>query len=222
MRNAVEPIIRRAAELMLNFADPAVYSKGRHADFVTEADVAVQDFLLNSLSKAFPEARFLAEEGEGQQLTDAFTFIIDPIDGTTNYFRRRRCSMISIGAVQGKQPVFGLLYDPYRDELFHAEPGRGAWCNETRLHVADMPFEKALIGFGTGPYYEELFDVTSRSFAALLPRVALARRPSNTRFLLQAAKLRLRCAQTPFQLQVSRRPASSARWRGRSSVSTRS
>ena len=71
MRNAVEPIIRRAAELMLNFADPAVYSKGRHADFVTEADVAVQDFLLNSLSKAFPEARFLAEEGEGQQLTDA-------------------------------------------------------------------------------------------------------------------------------------------------------
>ena len=176
MRNAVEPIIRRAAELMLNFADPAVYSKGRHADFVTEADVAVQDFLLNSLSKAFPEARFLAEEGEGQQLTDAFTFIIDPIDGTTNYFRRRRCSMISIGAVQGKTSVFGLLYDPYRDELFHAEPGRGAWCNETRLHVADMPFEKALIGFGTGPYYEELFDVTSRSFAALLPKVADIRR----------------------------------------------
>ena len=176
MRNAVEPIIRRAAELMLNFADPAVYSKGRHADFVTEADVAVQDFLLNSLSAAFPEARFLAEEGEGQTLTDAFTFIIDPIDGTTNYFRRRRCSMISIGAVQGKQSVFGLLYDPYRDELFHAEPGKGAWCNETRLHVADMPFEKALIGFGTGPYYEELFDVTSRSFAALLPRVADIRR----------------------------------------------
>ena len=176
MRNAVEPIIRRAAELMLNFADPAVYSKGRHADFVTEADVAVQDFLLNSLSKAFPEARFLAEEGEGQTLTDAFTFIIDPIDGTTNYFRRRRCSMISIGAVQGKQPVFGLLYDPYRDELFHAEPGKGAWCNTERLHVADMPFEKALIGFGTGPYYEELFDVTSRSFAALLPKVADIRR----------------------------------------------
>ena len=75
MRNAVEPVIRRAAKLMVNFADPAVYSKGRHADFVTEADVAVQDFLLNSLSRAFPEARFLAEEGEGQGLTDAFTFL---------------------------------------------------------------------------------------------------------------------------------------------------
>ena len=176
MRNAIDPIIRRAARLMLDFADPAVYSKGRHADFVTEADVAVQDFLVGELGKAFPDACFLAEEGEGQKLTDAFTFIIDPIDGTTNYFRRRRCSMISIGAVQGKEPVFGLLYDPYRDEMYHAEPGKGAFCNDERLHVADMPMEKALIGFGTGPYYEELFDVTGRSFAALLPKVADIRR----------------------------------------------
>ena len=176
MRQAVEPIIRQAAQLMLDFADPAVYSKGRHADFVTEGDVAVQNFLIDELSRAFPEAAFLAEEGEGQVLTDKFTFIIDPIDGTTNYFRRRRCSMISIGAVQAKTTVFGMLYDPYRDELYHTETGKGAWCNETRLHVADMPFEKALIGFGTGPYYEELFDVTGRSFAALLPKVADIRR----------------------------------------------
>ena len=176
MRNAIEPVIRRAARLMLDFADPAVYSKGRHADFVTEGDVAVQDFLLTELGRAFPGARFLAEEGEGQTLTDAFTFIIDPIDGTTNYFRRRRCSMISIGAVEGKTPVFGMIYDPYRDEMYHAEPGKGAWCNAERLHVADMPFDKALIGFGTAPYYEELFAVTGRTFAELLPRVADVRR----------------------------------------------
>lgn len=176
MRNAIEPIIRRAARMMLDFADPAVYSKGRHADFVTEADVAVQSFLIDALSHAFPEARFLAEEGEGQQLTDAFTFIIDPIDGTTNYFRHRRCSMISIGAVDGRQPVFGMAYDPYRDELYHAEPGYGAWCNGTRLHVADVPLERAVIGFGTAPYYEELFDLTGRTFAALLPKVADIRR----------------------------------------------
>nr|MBR4280083.1 inositol monophosphatase [Clostridia bacterium] len=176
MRNAIEPIIRRAAQLMLDFADPAVYSKGRHADFVTEGDVAVQEFLIDALSKSFPEACFLAEEGEGQRLTDKFTFIIDPIDGTTNYFRRRRCSMISIGAVQGRQPVFGMIYDPYRDELYHAEPDKGAFCNGNRLRVADMPFEKALIGFGTAPYYEELFAVTGRTFAQLLPKVADIRR----------------------------------------------
>ena len=176
MRETIEPIIRRAARLMLDFADPAVYAKGRHADFVTEGDVAVQAYLIDELSKAFPDARFLAEEGEGQQLTDAFTFIIDPIDGTTNYFRRRRCSMISVGAVENRQPAFGMIYDPYRDELYHAAPGRGAWCNDERLRAADVPFEKALIGLGTAPYYEELFDLTGRSFRALLPRVADLRR----------------------------------------------
>ncbi|MBQ3157079.1 MAG: inositol monophosphatase [Clostridia bacterium] len=176
MEKVITGMIRRAARLMLEFADPAVYSKGRHADFVTEADVAVQDYLIGELSRAFPQARFLAEEGEGQQLTDTFTFIIDPIDGTTNYFRRRRCSMISIGAVEGKEPVFGMIYDPYRDELYHAERGKGAWCNAERLHVADMPLEKALIGLGSGPYYEDLFDLTSRSFAALLPKAADIRR----------------------------------------------
>ena len=55
MRNVIEPIIRSAARLMLDFADPAVYSKGRHADFVTEADVAVQNFLIEELQKAFPD-----------------------------------------------------------------------------------------------------------------------------------------------------------------------
>lgn len=176
MKNAIEPIIRQAARLMLDFADPAVYAKGRHADFVTEADVAVQTYLIEALSRAYPEACFLAEEGESAALTDRFTFIIDPIDGTTNYFRRRRCSMISIGAVEGKKPVFGMLYDPYRDELYHAAPGRGAWCGQERLHVADTPLERALIGFGSAPYYEELFPVTARTLAALLPQVADIRR----------------------------------------------
>ena len=176
MRKVVEPIVRQAARLMLDFAAPAVYDKGRHADFVTEADVAVQELLIDRLSRAFPDARFLAEEGEGQRLAEDFTFIIDPIDGTTNYFRRRRCSMISVGAVQSGQPVFGMLYDPYRDELYHAEAGKGAWCNNERLQVSDLPMEKSLIGFGSAPYYEELFALTGKTLGALLPRVADVRR----------------------------------------------
>ena len=176
MRKIIEPILRRAGRLMLDFAAPAVYSKGRHGDFVTEADVAVQRFLIDELSRAFPEARFLAEEGEGQTLTDGFTFIIDPIDGTTNYFRHRRCSAISVGAVVDKTPVAGLIYDPYRDEMYHAEAGKGAFCGDERLHVSELPMEKAVIGFGSGPYYEDLFDVTGRSFTALMPRIADIRR----------------------------------------------
>ncbi len=169
-------ILRRAGRMMVAFEAPQVFDKGRHADFVTEADIAVQAFLLEELSTAYPGAKFFAEEAEGNLLTDDFTFIIDPIDGTTNYFRRRRCSMISIGAVEGRQPVFGALYDPYRDEMYHALRGQGAFCGDTRLHVSDQPFDRALIGFGTAPYYTELAEIAGRSLTALLPQVADIRR----------------------------------------------
>lgn len=176
MDKALESILRRAARLMLDYQNPQVYAKGAHADFVTEADVAVQAFLLEELAKAYPGAAFFAEEAEGNVLGDGLTFIIDPIDGTTNYFRRRRCSAISIGAVEGKKPVFGAIYDPYRDEMYHAERGCGAWCGETRLHVSDTPFDRAVIGFGTAPYYSELFELTGRTMGKLLPQIADFRR----------------------------------------------
>lgn len=176
MDKALDGILRRAARLMLDFEDPQVYAKGAHADFVTEADVAVQAFLLEELAKACPGASFFAEEAEGNVLGDGLTFIIDPIDGTTNYFRRRRCSAISIGAVEGKRPVFGAIYDPYRDEMYHAERGRGAFCGDDRLHVSDTPFERAVIGFGTAPYYSDLFELTGRTVGMLLPQIADFRR----------------------------------------------
>ena len=176
MDRRLDDILRRAARIMLDYADPKVYEKGGHADFVTEADVAVQTFLLEELAKAYPGAAFFAEEAEGNTLGDGLTFIIDPIDGTTNYFRRRRCSAISIGAVEGKRPVFGAIYDPYRDEMYHAERGKGAYCGETRLHVSDTPFERAVIGLGSAPYYSELFELTGRTVGALLPQIADFRR----------------------------------------------
>ncbi len=176
MQPRLEAILRRAGRMMLDFQSPQVFSKGKHADFVTEADIAVQHFLLEELAKAYPGAKFFAEEAEKNVLTDDLTFIIDPIDGTTNYFRKRRCSMISIGAVEGRKPLFGAIFDPYHDEMYHTERGHGAFCNEERLHVADEPFERALIGFGTAPYYTELFDVTARTLTALLPMVADIRR----------------------------------------------
>ena len=173
---AVEPILRRAGEMMTAYHDPRVYDKGRHADFVTEADLAVQSFLIEKLSAAFPEARFFAEEKQDNELTGGLTFIIDPIDGTMNFFRHRACSAISVGVTEGREIVFGAVYHPYREELYWAEKGRGAWCGGERLRVSDMPMEKALVGFGTAPYYDDLFEVTGRTLTALLPACADIRR----------------------------------------------
>lgn len=173
---AIESVLLSAGALMLDFQAPKVFDKGRHADFVTEADIAVQEHVMEALQKAYPTAKLLAEEEKEHVLTDALTFIIDPIDGTTNYFRHRSCSMISIGAVENKRPVFAGLYNPYSQKMYLAQSGKGAFCNGERLHVSDVSLDKAVIGFGTAPYYEELFERTARTVALLLPQIADFRR----------------------------------------------
>ncbi len=163
--------------MMLDYQSPKVFSKGHHADFVTEADIAVQSYLVDALQRAYPHAKFLAEEEDRHVLTDALTFIIDPIDGTTNYFRRRRCSMISIGAVENKLPFFGGLYEPLHGRnVPRGTRQGGATCNGERIRVSDTSLDKALIGFGSAPYYEELFSLTGRTVSTLLPKIADVRR----------------------------------------------
>ena len=84
--------------------------------------------------------------------------------------------MISIGAVENNLPVFGGLYDPYANEMYLAERGKGATCNGERIRVSDTSLDKALIGFGSAPYYEELFSLTGRTVSTLLPKIADVRR----------------------------------------------
>lgn len=176
MAEDLSRVMRRAGELMLRWQHPQVFAKGGHADFVTEADIAVQELLMRDLAAMYPNALFFAEEKKDNVLKDTLTFIIDPIDGTTNYFRGRRMSMISVGAVENKRPVFGAIYDPYRDRLYHAEAGQGAYCDGERLQASQEPLSRALIGLGTSPYYNELMALTGRTVAALLPRCADLRR----------------------------------------------
>lgn len=176
MIKQLQTVMEQAGQIMTEWERPQVFSKGKHADFVTEADVAVQEFLLEKLSVLFPGAKFFAEEKKDNVLTDDMTFIIDPIDGTTNYFRGRSMSVISIGAVENKRPVLGAIYDPYRGELYHAQKGKGAWCGDIALHVSDEPINRALIGLGTSPYYDELMALTGRTVGALMPRIADLRR----------------------------------------------
>lgn len=176
MENAMAQAIREAGRMMLAARRPRVYDKAGHANFVSETDVAVQELLMTRLAALYPGARFFAEEKQDNVLTDGLTFIIDPIDGTTNFLRHRRTSAISVGAVEYGKPVLGMIYDPYRDELYAAEAGKGAYCGETRLHVSDEPLERALIGLGTSPYYGELAALTGRTVAALMTQAADLRR----------------------------------------------
>jgi myo-inositol-1(or 4)-monophosphatase len=107
------------------------------ADFVSTADLNAEAILFRELSRARPEFGFLMEErGSVAAAGAAARWIVDPLDGTTNFLHGLPHFAISIAAEENGQIVAGIIYDPLRDELFWADKGRGAYLNDQRLRVA--------------------------------------------------------------------------------------
>src|SRR5215471_860998 len=131
-----------------------VREKGR-ADLVTEADLASQRAIQAHLVKLFPDHAFLGEE-EGSRSRPASdappTWIIDPIDGTTNYVHDCPFYCISIGLQIANELVVGVIYEPVRKEMFAAAKGQGAWLGSRRLQVsAAGAVNQALLATGFPP-----------------------------------------------------------------------
>lgn len=143
-----------------------ILAKPGDANFVTVYDVRVQEALIAGLSAMFPGAAFLAEEKEngGEELSAGLCFVIDPIDGTTNFIHDMRCSAISVGVYDCGEPVFGAVLDPYRDELFSASAGGGAYLNGAPIRASDRALSHALVSIGTTPYERQ--RTAERTFAA--------------------------------------------------------
>ncbi|MBQ7700213.1 MAG: inositol monophosphatase [Clostridia bacterium] len=153
-------IILDAAKIMTSAPrgcpDELIHQKGGTFNYVTEYDVAVQRFLEENLSKLVPGAHFLAEEeGEDKRGLGGHTFIIDPIDGTSNFIHGLGPSAISVALFDGDEAEFGAVYLPYTDEMFYAEKNGGAYLNGKPIRVSSLPLEKALSLFGTTPYMRD-------------------------------------------------------------------
>lgn len=170
----VTPIVLEAGKIMLSaHADEAhdVSEKGSAANFVTVYDVKIQEFLLSEIKKVIPDAYFIAEEKENSAdaLNHEHCFIIDPIDGTANFVHDYHTSAISVGVYSYGKPLVGIIYNPYFDELFSAETGKGAFMNGKPIHVSERDLEHSLVNLGTSPYYKEeladkTFDIAKRFF----------------------------------------------------------
>ena len=175
MEKALKEIARQAGE-MFSLRPAAVEQKEGHANFVTDIDRDVEDFLREKLLALLPGSEMIGEEQENQPLSDRPTWIVDPVDGTTNLIHDYRQSAVSIALCERRQPVAGLVWQPYTREMFYAEKGRGATLNGDPVHVADTPFEKALVTFGTAPYYEDLARRSMQLAGAFLHACADLRR----------------------------------------------
>ncbi len=158
MLQKIIAIVRRAGALYRAAGeDKEVTEKGSSVNLVTKYDKMIQDFLVSEFRRLLPDASFFDEEGEGDKaLTDGWCFVIDPIDGTTNFIRGFQHSAISVGLFKDKEAVIGVVLDPDLDNLYYAEKGKGAYLNGKPIHVSDCDLAHSLVLFGTSPYNREL------------------------------------------------------------------
>lgn len=165
-------VIRQAGQIMLRAHDMEddgnVTAKPGTTNFVTIYDVAVQNFLIEKFSEIFPDAVYFAEEKDNRAedaLNAPLCFIIDPIDGTTNFMHNYRLSSISVALLSQGKVIFGAVYNPFNGELFHARLGEGAYLNDRLIHVADRPLDVAVVAMGTCPYYRDTLGENTFAFA---------------------------------------------------------
>lgn len=148
-------------------AEESAKTKSGEADFVTSFDVAVQKLLCEKLHRSVPDALFLCEEGDDtpEELryrgeSDRLHFIIDPIDGTTNFIHSCRHSAVSVAVCRGSAVIAGAVFNPYKNELFCASEGFGAYLNGRRIHTGDRPLRAGIAIFGTTPYRRQYTEQT--------------------------------------------------------------
>lgn len=137
------------------------------ADFVSNADKKAEAMLREELSKARPAFGFMGEESANERPDTEYYWVVDPLDGTTNFLHGIPHWAVSIALMKGDSVQAGVIYEPVRDEMFWAEKGMGAYLNATRLRVSNRTkMNEALLATGIpfkgaakGPFLAELEKV---------------------------------------------------------------
>ena len=152
-------------------------SKKGPKDFVTNADIKTEKIIIEELKKARPNYSIISEENGVEKNKDETNFwIIDPIDGTTNFLHGVPHFAISIALQSNNEMVCGLIYDPIKDELFYAEKNHGAYFNNQRIRVSKKRnIDECLFAVGKGKYNPDLIYRRSGSAALDLAYVASGR-----------------------------------------------
>ncbi len=146
-------------------------------DFVTEVDRLAEQEIIQTIRKSYPDHAILAEES-GQQPGDEYEWIIDPLDGTTNFLHGFPQFAVSIAVRHRGRLEHAVVYDPMRQELFTASRGAGAQLDDRRIRVSRRKgLEGALIGTGFPFKQQQHLDVYMETFKALFPMTAGIRRP---------------------------------------------
>ena len=123
--------------LLDRFHQPKQVSFKSPGNIVTDVDRKIERQILSTLSEQFPATGLLGEESFGGKRDNGLTWVVDPIDGTRNYASGIPFYSVVIGLALDGEPLCGVTYDPVRDEMFHAERGKGAFLNDQRITISE-------------------------------------------------------------------------------------
>lgn len=177
MLHPILDAVREAGQIILSAHDVQVSSKEGIGNFVTTYDVKVQSFLREKLLSIVPDAHFVGEEDKvHDDALHGLAFIVDPIDCTANFVRSWKHSAVSIALAQDGALILGAVYNPYRDEMFSAQKGKGAFLNGRPIHVSARTMDRGVFCFGTSPYDRSLRARSFRIAGRLMDRMQDLRR----------------------------------------------
>jgi myo-inositol-1(or 4)-monophosphatase len=179
MLNIAVKAARQAGNVIMRHLDRLdtlnIQTKARN-DFVSEVDVRAEAEIIDIISKAYPDHAILAEES-GTRSGSTYQWIIDPLDGTTNFLHGYTQFAVSIALSREGVLEHGVIFDPIRNEMFTAGRGRGAHLNDRRMRVSSVSrLENALLGTGFPFRAMTHLDPWLRMFRAMLLRTSGIRR----------------------------------------------
>lgn len=151
-------IVLKTKDIILNHSFN-ITTKGL-ADFVTDIDINVQNYIKSMLESEYPDIQFVGEEGKNDEVNySQSVWILDPVDGTTNLIHDFKMSAVSLALYKSGKGEAGIVYNPFNDELFTAQRGKGAYLNGKPIRVSEVSsIQEGLISIGTSPYDKKFAD----------------------------------------------------------------
>jgi len=174
-----ESIVLKAGDMLEKafYQNKNIYTKSTNYDLITDTDKSIELFLKEKFTKLLPESEFLAEETDPAHKYSKYLWIIDPIDGTTNFVHKYPFVCISVALMIDNVLSFAITYNPIMKELFYAEKSKGAYLNNTRIHVStNTDFSKSLLGTGFAYNFVHSMENNFNFFKEILPCVHGIRR----------------------------------------------
>ena len=143
------------------FRPETIECKHTH-DYVSYVDKQSEQHIVNDLHNLLPEAGFITEEGSATHTNEQYCWVVDPLDGTTNFIHNFPPYAVSIALMQGHQIVLGVVYEICSDECFYAWKGGGSYLNEQPIKVGTSPLADALLCFQL-PYNSQAYNPVAQS-----------------------------------------------------------